>query len=119
MTSEGDRKLTCVFDLSSMLTFMLALIYVFFAKTSTVVRVFMSILLFFMGAIAGMLLYLDWERNEDSPESTMIYWLCPKPLRRVILRLKGRKLPGLKIKFDISHLRVGRAATTPSADQAV
>ncbi|KAI0703727.1 hypothetical protein BC835DRAFT_1410463 [Cytidiella melzeri] len=74
----------------SMLTFLGALMIVFFWHTSIATRVSMGCIMGILFFVTVVLLWLDWEAHSDSRERSILYAICPSGLRSTMLGAKER-----------------------------
>ncbi|KAI0703722.1 hypothetical protein BC835DRAFT_1410458 [Cytidiella melzeri] len=74
----------------SMLTFLGALMIVFFWHTSVATRVSLGCILGILFFVTAILLWLDWEAHWDSREGSILYAICPSGLKNTVLNAKER-----------------------------
>ncbi|KAI0346505.1 hypothetical protein BDW22DRAFT_765350 [Trametopsis cervina] len=72
----------------SMLTFLVALMIVFFWQTSLATRVSLGAVLVFMFSLTAILLWLDWESHKEFPWKSMLYRICPSGLCTTVLHVR-------------------------------
>jgi hypothetical protein len=97
-----------------MLTFLVAMMVVFFWRTSLPTRIVMgSILATLLFVTAGMLI-LDWDSHFESPHNSILYAICPPGLRSIVLKVKEKWQIGIG-----SSSRESVHTTTSSISTAV
>lgn len=74
----------------SMLTFLAALMIVFFWHTSLITRAVLGSVLAILFFVTIVLLLLDWNSHSEAPEGSLLYGFCPPGLRSVMLNAKEK-----------------------------
>ncbi|KAI0806194.1 hypothetical protein BC629DRAFT_1437671 [Irpex lacteus] len=95
-TAPSNCALHLEVTINSMLTFLGALMIVFFWHTSIVTRVLMGTVTVILLVVTAVLLWLDWNNhsaNEDGHagrQGTILYYLCPSGLRQTLLNVREK-----------------------------